>query len=261
MRVHRDSGMGIGQCRSGGLIASRKVAAHGGPPHQRRPGRGAARRVRRDPRAGRRGGRLPRGIEAEAERRRSGRAAGERVDLPFVTIDPPGSRDLDQALHIARRDDGHRVSYAIADLGAFVAARRRARPRGPRPRGHRLRARRERAAAPAGPVGGRGQPAAGRVAPGGAVDDRPRRDRRADRDPRRPRRGPQRRPAHLRRRARGRRGAAARGRRAAPGARARPRRRAPRRPRPGDRRRGRRRGPCATASRSRPRTTTRRSRC
>ena len=33
----------------------------------------------------------------------------ERIDLPFVTIDPPGSRDLDQALHIERRGDGHRV--------------------------------------------------------------------------------------------------------------------------------------------------------
>src|SRR6478735_8182239 len=44
----------------------------------------------------------------------------ERVEIPFVTIDPPGSRDLDQALHIERRDDGHRVRYAIADLGAFV---------------------------------------------------------------------------------------------------------------------------------------------
>jgi exoribonuclease R len=46
----------------------------------------------------------------------------ERIDLPFVTIDPPGSRDLDQALHIERRGDGHRVRYAIADVGAFVAA-------------------------------------------------------------------------------------------------------------------------------------------
>jgi exoribonuclease R len=37
-----------------------------------------------------------------------------------VTIDPPGARDLDQALHIERRGGGHRVSYAIADVGAFV---------------------------------------------------------------------------------------------------------------------------------------------
>ncbi|MDQ3740173.1 MAG: RNB domain-containing ribonuclease, partial [Actinomycetota bacterium] len=44
----------------------------------------------------------------------------DRVDLPFVTIDPPGALDLDQALHIERRGDGHRVSYAIADVAAFV---------------------------------------------------------------------------------------------------------------------------------------------
>src|SRR3954471_14138211 len=46
----------------------------------------------------------------------------ERVDIPFVTIDPPGARDLDQALHIERRDEGYRVHYAIADPGAFVAS-------------------------------------------------------------------------------------------------------------------------------------------
>src|SRR3954447_16247599 len=58
-------------------------------------------------------------VEAEggAERTR----ARERVDPPFVTIDPPGARDLDQALHIEPRGDGHRVRYAIADVGAFVA--------------------------------------------------------------------------------------------------------------------------------------------
>ena len=44
----------------------------------------------------------------------------DRTDLPLVTIDPPGSRDLDQALHLARIDDGYRVSYAIADVAAFV---------------------------------------------------------------------------------------------------------------------------------------------
>ncbi len=44
----------------------------------------------------------------------------DRTDLPMVTIDPPGSRDLDQALHLARTDSGYRVSYAIADVAAFV---------------------------------------------------------------------------------------------------------------------------------------------
>jgi exoribonuclease R len=52
---------------------------------------------------------------------RAGRGGGERCDLPFMTIDPPGSRDLDQAMHIERLGDGHRIRYAIADVGAFVA--------------------------------------------------------------------------------------------------------------------------------------------
>jgi exoribonuclease R len=48
---------------------------------------------------------------------------GTRLDqtsLPLVTIDPQGSRDLDQALLIERRGDGHRVYYAIADVAAHV---------------------------------------------------------------------------------------------------------------------------------------------
>lgn len=46
----------------------------------------------------------------------------DRTDLELITIDPPGSRDLDQALHIARADDGFVLSYAIADVAAFVTA-------------------------------------------------------------------------------------------------------------------------------------------
>lgn len=46
----------------------------------------------------------------------------DRTDLPLVTLDPPGSRDLDQALHLARTGSGYRVSYAIADVAAFVTA-------------------------------------------------------------------------------------------------------------------------------------------
>ena len=42
------------------------------------------------------------------------------TDLPFLTIDPPGSTDLDQAMLIERRGSGYRVRYAIADVGAFV---------------------------------------------------------------------------------------------------------------------------------------------
>ncbi len=45
----------------------------------------------------------------------------DRDDIPFVTIDPPGAMDLDQALHVARDGDGFIVHYAIADVAAFVA--------------------------------------------------------------------------------------------------------------------------------------------
>lgn len=41
--------------------------------------------------------------------------------LPLATVDPEGSRDLDQALHIARDGSGYIVHYAIADVGAFIA--------------------------------------------------------------------------------------------------------------------------------------------
>jgi exoribonuclease R len=48
---------------------------------------------------------------------------GGRTDMravEFFTVDPPGSLDLDQAMHLERRDGGYRVRYAIADVGAFV---------------------------------------------------------------------------------------------------------------------------------------------
>jgi len=45
----------------------------------------------------------------------------DRTDLPFVTIDPPSSMDLDQALYLERDGDGYLVHYAIADVGAFVS--------------------------------------------------------------------------------------------------------------------------------------------
>lgn len=44
----------------------------------------------------------------------------DRTDVEFVTIDPFGSTDLDQALHLAREGEGYRVLYAIADVPAFV---------------------------------------------------------------------------------------------------------------------------------------------
>ncbi|MGP6171372.1 RNB domain-containing ribonuclease [Microbacterium sp. A196] len=41
-------------------------------------------------------------------------------DVPFVTLDPEGSKDLDQAFHLAKSDSGYVVRYAIADVPAFV---------------------------------------------------------------------------------------------------------------------------------------------
>ncbi|WP_406445907.1 RNB domain-containing ribonuclease [Streptomyces sp. NBC_01613] len=44
----------------------------------------------------------------------------DATDIPFFTIDPPTSTDLDQAMHLSRHGTGHRVRYAIADAAAFV---------------------------------------------------------------------------------------------------------------------------------------------
>jgi exoribonuclease R len=50
----------------------------------------------------------------------------DATGIPFVTVDPPGSKDLDQAVHLERLPDGgFRVHYAIADVAEFV------RPGGP----------------------------------------------------------------------------------------------------------------------------------
>ena len=64
-------------------------------------------------------------VLAEAERRVAAGPleVGERRDLtglPFVTIDPEGSMDLDQAMHLERAEDGYLVWYAIADVAAWV---------------------------------------------------------------------------------------------------------------------------------------------
>ncbi|QHC55809.1 RNB domain-containing protein [Rathayibacter tanaceti] len=55
---------------------------------------------------------------ADANAEDGGRS--DRTDLPFVTIDPPGSLDLDQALHLERTTDGVVLRYAIADVPAVV---------------------------------------------------------------------------------------------------------------------------------------------
>ncbi len=46
----------------------------------------------------------------------------DRTDIALVTIDPPGSMDLDQAMCLERSGAGYRVYYAIADVAAFVTA-------------------------------------------------------------------------------------------------------------------------------------------
>ncbi|GIZ95746.1 hypothetical protein TTY48_03580 [Tsukamurella sp. TY48] len=59
--------------------------------------------------------------EADAAADRHADARVDRRDIEFVTIDPPGSKDLDQAVHIAADGEGYLVHYAIADVGALVA--------------------------------------------------------------------------------------------------------------------------------------------
>ena len=62
--------------------------------------------------------------EAEAEAERMSTQAvlptPDSTDIPFITIDPAGATDLDQALHLARSGAGYRAWYAIADVPAFV---------------------------------------------------------------------------------------------------------------------------------------------
>ena len=58
--------------------------------------------------------------EAAAATDRFGDEREDRTDLPFVTIDPPGSMDLDQAVHLAADADGYTVHYAIADVAALM---------------------------------------------------------------------------------------------------------------------------------------------
>jgi exoribonuclease R len=64
--------------------------------------------------------------EVVAEAREAAAAADlperDETGVPFLTIDPPGSMDLDQAVHLERDGDGYRVRYAIADVPAFVRA-------------------------------------------------------------------------------------------------------------------------------------------
>ena len=75
--------------------------------------------------------RLPEGFAPEVDAAASDTAArvspagADRLDardIPFVSIDPPASRDLDQAYFAERVGRGYRVRYAIADVAAFVSS-------------------------------------------------------------------------------------------------------------------------------------------
>jgi exoribonuclease R len=65
---------------------------------------------------------FPPEVEAAAEQAAQNPKLPEldRTDIPFVTIDPETSMDLDQAMHIERNGTGYLVHYAIADVAAFV---------------------------------------------------------------------------------------------------------------------------------------------
>ncbi|MGW6736302.1 RNB domain-containing ribonuclease [Streptomyces sp. NPDC055013] len=70
-------------------------------------------------------GRFPPEVLAEAERAAKAPALPspdlyDATDIPFLTIDPPTSTDLDQAMHLSRHGTGYRVRYAIADVAASV---------------------------------------------------------------------------------------------------------------------------------------------
>jgi len=67
---------------------------------------------------------FPRDVLDAADRAATSPASNSaRIDathLPLVTMDPPGSRDLDQAVALERDGDGWLVHYAIADVAAWI---------------------------------------------------------------------------------------------------------------------------------------------
>lgn len=98
-------------------MTSPRLLAGAGVPEPLREGFAALRESLQVPDA------FPAAVLAEAERAASGHPWPRRdaTGVPFVTIDPEGSTDLDQAVHLERSGDGYLVRYAIADLTAFVA--------------------------------------------------------------------------------------------------------------------------------------------
>jgi exoribonuclease R len=65
--------------------------------------------------------RFPDEVEEEAAKARAVVPDLDLRDIPFATLDPAGSLDLDQAFHLERRGSGWRVRYAIADVPGFVS--------------------------------------------------------------------------------------------------------------------------------------------
>ncbi|MFJ9036112.1 RNB domain-containing ribonuclease [Streptomyces sp. NPDC102406] len=69
-------------------------------------------------------GEFPPDVRAEASRVAADpprTPSRDETAIPFFTVDPPTSTDLDQAMHLSRRPGGgYRVRYAIADVAAFV---------------------------------------------------------------------------------------------------------------------------------------------
>lgn len=63
---------------------------------------------------------FPPAVLAEAEGATAVAPTRDLRDLPFATLDPAGSRDLDQAFQLERTGSGYTVRYAIADVPAFV---------------------------------------------------------------------------------------------------------------------------------------------
>ena len=65
---------------------------------------------------------FPAAAEAEAEQaaRRPLHGHADRTALPFVTLDPATSRDLDQAFAVEQAGNDMLLHYAIADVGWFV---------------------------------------------------------------------------------------------------------------------------------------------
>ncbi len=62
-------------------------------------------------------------VLAEADAVRPQLPEHDLRNVSFLTIDPVGSTDLDQAMALSRTETGYQVLYAIADVAAFVVSR------------------------------------------------------------------------------------------------------------------------------------------